>query len=296
MLEFGPCFPPFGRVATRDADAARLDPTRKRNTRCAKAQIRWKLPEQRLRRRARIELCGKKAAIPMQRRLHTVRNTAARLARMRSRIGVEGIGKVETLPGDGLEHLDIEAGGFGDDIARDLRERVAIRIAAGGDPAPHEILVEAFRRLAFGETALIALAPASSGCCPGVWISSASTIWPVGVETELVFGVGQDQPALGRKISRRARTAPRPAPRPFATAARSTDCRRGSDPALSGSSWPPSNALIVGVMIVVGSFWFSCRPSGKRRPYISRRPPGTSARSRSPWSRPDSRARRSRPA
>jgi hypothetical protein len=35
---------------------------------------------------------------------------------------------------------------------------------------------------------------------------------------------------------------------------------------VNGSSWPPSNALVVGVTIVEGSCWFSRNPSAKRMP------------------------------
>src|SRR6185312_12551926 len=57
----------------------------------------------------------------------------------------------EALPGHRLEHIDIDARCFKDDVARDLRDRVLVGIAPGHDPAPHEILVEAVRLLTGGK-------------------------------------------------------------------------------------------------------------------------------------------------
>src|SRR5271170_7641232 len=67
------------------------------------------------------------------------------------------LGHGKTLAGDRLEHADIDPRGLGDDVARDRRDRIAIGVDAGRDPAPHEILVEAVGRLAGREPAAIAL-------------------------------------------------------------------------------------------------------------------------------------------
>src|SRR5437870_2371983 len=63
----------------------------------------------------------------------------------------------KAFPGDGLVNVDIDLRRLDDDVARDRRDRVAIRIAALADPAAHEVLVEALRRQAGGDAPLIAV-------------------------------------------------------------------------------------------------------------------------------------------
>ena len=113
---------------------------------------------------------------------------------------MRGIGKVEAPPGDRLEHLDIEMRGFGDDFARDRRDRVAIRIATRRHPAPDKILVEAFGRLAALEPRLIALGEPIAAAVRGVDLVGQHN-GAVAVKAELVLGVDQDQPVLQRNFA-----------------------------------------------------------------------------------------------
>src|SRR5262249_36551879 len=67
-----------------------------------------------------------------------------------------GTRRHELLSGDRLEGADIDVCRFGDDLARDRRDRVAIGVAARRHPAAQKILVEAVGRLAGGEAARVA--------------------------------------------------------------------------------------------------------------------------------------------
>ena len=85
--------------------------------------------------------------------------------------------------------------GFENDLARDLRDRVAVGVAALADPTPHKVLVQTLGRLAGCEAPHVALADpvtATVGCVDLVGENDL----PGPVKTELVFGVDQDQAAL----------------------------------------------------------------------------------------------------
>src|SRR5205823_770167 len=106
----------------------------------------------------------------------------------------------ELFPGYPLESADIDPRRLGDDLARDRRDRVAIGVAARCDPPAQEILVEALRRLAGSKAARIALREPIAAAVRGMDFVGEDDV-AGGVAAELVFGVDQDQPALGGEIA-----------------------------------------------------------------------------------------------
>src|SRR5207248_6930479 len=94
----------------------------------------------------------------------------------------------KAFAGDRLEHADIDLRRLADDLARDRRDRVAIGVAACGDPAAEEILVEAVGRLAVGEPGGIARGEPVAAAVRGVDLVGEYDVAGA-VEAELVFGV-----------------------------------------------------------------------------------------------------------
>src|SRR5438552_13702410 len=101
-----------------------------------------------------------------------------------------GLRHDKALAGDGLEHINIYPRGFEDDGARDRRDWIAIGVAALAHPAAHEILVEAFGRLARGEALFVAVAEPIAAAVWGMDLDGEND--PTRrVEAELVFGVDE---------------------------------------------------------------------------------------------------------
>ena len=170
-----------------------------------------------------------------------------------------------------------------------------VGIAAFGDPAAHEVLVEAVRPFPTGETPRIALGKpvaaavrrmdlvgqhdAPSGSVPNSYLVSAR--------------ISPRSPATWPD---RARTAPARSPTLAPTGFWSAALDRRFRPAASGSSWPPSKALLVGVMIGCGKLFVVAQ--AVREPDAVHLPLALlyMVRTDVPWCRRDSRGRRSRPA
>src|SRR5690348_8348461 len=99
------------------------------------------------------------------------------------------------MAGDGLVDLDIDPRRLQYDLGRNRRDWIPIGVAARDDPAAHEVLVEAFGRLARREAAIVA---------PGLPVAAAvgrvdlvrEHDAPVPVEAELVLGIGEDEAVL----------------------------------------------------------------------------------------------------
>ncbi len=103
------------------------------------------------------------------------------------------------LCGDLLAGGDIGARGFEDDLARDRRDVLAVRVATPRHPVAHQILVEAFRTLAFGETLLVAFEKPITAAVGSVDLVGKKKPAFL-VEAELVFGVGKDEAPFARHL------------------------------------------------------------------------------------------------
>src|SRR6266478_3751445 len=106
----------------------------------------------------------------------------------------------KTFPGYGLVHVDIDPRGLENDVTRDRRDRVAIRIATLAHPAAYEVLVEALWRPAGGEALLVAVGEPVAAAVRSMDLVGEND--PARrVEAEFIFGIGQDKSAFRRDLA-----------------------------------------------------------------------------------------------
>ena len=104
--------------------------------------------------------------------------------------------RLEGAPGDPLVSLDVGQGGLPDQLRRDFRDLVPVRIASCGDPGADHVLVETFGGLAGREALRIGVgAPVAAGIGSVNLVGEAEG--SLGVQPEFILGVGEDQAALG---------------------------------------------------------------------------------------------------
>src|SRR5215469_11374951 len=104
--------------------------------------------------------------------------------------------QLKRLASDGLVGADIEAGGLEDDFARYWRNRIAVGIAARGDPAAQKILVERFGRLPGREAAVVGIVHPISAAVRRMDLVGEDDL-PVSVEAKCVFRDDEDKTPLG---------------------------------------------------------------------------------------------------
>lgn len=110
--------------------------------------------------------------------------------------GLRGRGRLERPSSDPIVGLDVGQRGLPDQLRRDLRNVILVRVASGGDPGADHVLVEAVRELAGGEALRVGVgAPVAAGVRGVDFVGEADG--SLGVDAELILRVGEDQAALG---------------------------------------------------------------------------------------------------
>ena len=101
------------------------------------------------------------------------------------------------MPGNLLKRADVDPGRLQHDICRNGRDLILVRIATGGNPVPHEILVEALGPLAFFKAFLIAFSKPVTAAVRRVDFISQNDL-AIAINAEFIFRINEDEPTLRR--------------------------------------------------------------------------------------------------